>query len=373
MKILINASNIGLGGASQVTSSICEGLKDISQHSFVVVLSSKVSQINERISKYPNVEVIEHSVSRSLWTKLTGRESFLDAVVVSFHIDVVLSVFGPTWWVPKCPHLCGFALAHVVMPESPYFQRMDLRARIKSSINNRIMRYFFQKSSRYYYTENEMISERLENTLKDVKVYTVTNYYNQVYDHPDRWNTFSLPSFSGKTFMTLAAPYPHKNLEIAKDIAIYLKKKYPSFRFRFVFSIDEKDYPQLDESIKDNFCFIGRVSIDECPSIYQQSDIVFQPTLLECFTAAYPEAMRMGRPIVTTDLAFARGLCGDAAVYYSAFSSEEAADCLYRVSTEQPYAEYLVQNGREQLKKFDNYSERVNKLISICESIIMIQ
>ena len=71
---IINASNIGFGGASQVTSSICEGLKDISQHSFVVVLSSKVSQINERISKYPNVEVIEHSVSKSLWTKLSGRE-----------------------------------------------------------------------------------------------------------------------------------------------------------------------------------------------------------------------------------------------------------------------------------------------------------
>lgn len=372
MKILINASNIGFGGASQVTSSICEGLKDISQHSFVVVLSSKVSQINERISKYPNVEVIEHSVSRSLWTKLSGRESFLDALVVSFHIDVVLSVFGPTWWVPKCPHLCGFALAHVVMPESPYFQRMDLRTRIKSSINNRIMRYFFQKSSRYYYTENEMISERLEKTLKDVKVYTVTNYYNQVFDHPERWKEHQLPLFSGKTFITLAAPYPHKNLEIAKDIVLYIKDKYPSFNFRFVFSIEEKDYPHLDESIRDHFCFVGRLDINECPSVYQLSDIVFQPTLLECFTAAYPEAMRMERPIVTTDLAFARGLCGDAAAYYSALSSEEAAECLYRVSTEQPYAEYLVQNGREQLKKFDNYSERVNKLISICESIIMI-
>lgn len=37
------------------------------------------------------------------------------------------------------------------------------------------------------------------------------------------------------------------------------------------------------------------------------------PSLLECFTATYPEAMRMERPIVTTDLAFAQGLCGEAA------------------------------------------------------------
>lgn len=370
MKILVNASNIGYGGASQVTSSICEGLKDVSEHSFVVVLSSKVSYLKESITGYPNIEIIEHSVSRSIWTKLTGRESFLDALVVTSHIDVVLSIFGPTWWVPRSPHLCGFALAHVVMPESPYFQRMGLKSRIKSTISNRMMRYFFQKSSSFYYTENEMISEKLKKTLKGVKVFTVTNYYNQVYDHPERWKEHQLPSFSGKSFITLAAPYPHKNLEIAKDIVIYLKEKYPSFSFRFVFSIEEKDYPYLDESIKQHFCFVGRLDIDECPSVYKQSDIVFQPTLLECFTAAYPEAMRMEIPIVTTDLAFAKGLCGDAAEYYSPLSAKDASECLYRVSTDRIHAETLVQNGREQLKKFDNYTERVNKLISICESLV---
>lgn len=370
MKILVNASNIGYGGASQVTSSICEGLKSVPQHTFVVVLSSKVTFIKESITGNDNIEIIEHSVSRSACTKITGRESFLDALVVSSHIDVVLSVFGPTWWVPRCPHLCGFALAHVVMPESPYFLRMNWKTRFKSAFSNHMMQFFFQKSSRCYYTENEMISKRLGKTLKDVKVFTVTNYYNQVYDHPERWRHHRLPPFSGKTFMTLAAPYPHKNLEIAKDIAIYLKEKYPDFDFRFVLSIEEKDYPRLDDDLKNHFCFVGRLDIEECPSIYQQSDVVFQPTLLECFTAAYPEAMRMERPIVTTNLAFARGLCGEAAEYYSPLSTKEAAESLYRVSTDHTYAESLIQNGLEQLKKFDNYSERVNKLISICESLV---
>ena len=370
MRIIINASNIGYGGGAQVTSSICEGLGVFNNHTFIVVLSKAVSQIKTIFYDIPNVEVIEHSISRSKLTKITGRERFLDELVYSRSIDCVLSVFGPTWWVPKCPHLCGFALAHVVMPESPYFTRMDFKNKIKSRLDVAIMRYFFKKSSDCFYTENEMISERLRHLFKNAKVYTVTNYYNQVYDKPERWKEKKIPSFAGKTFVTLAAAYPHKNLEIAIGISHYLKRHYPDFQFRFVFSIDKKDFPQLEEKIKDCFVFIGRVTIDECPLLYQQADVVFQPTLLECFTAAYPEAMRMERPIVTTDLNFAHGLCDQAAVYYSPLSEEDAAESLYRVSTNHVIAENLIQNGLEQLKKFDNYTQRVNKLISICESLV---
>jgi glycosyltransferase involved in cell wall biosynthesis len=88
---------------------------------------------------------------------------------------------------------------------------------------------------------------------------------------------------------------------------------------------------------------------------------------MECFTATYPEAMRMDVPIVTTDMEFARGLCGDAACYYSAIDSTAAAEAIYKVATEKDYAVRLVANGKEQLKKFDNYEERADKLIGILE------
>ena len=67
------------------------------------------------------------------------------------------------------------------------------------------------------------------------------------------------------------------------------------------------------------------MDITECPSLYEQADVMFQPTLLECFSATYPEAMKMQRPIVTTDIEFAHGLCGPAAHYYSPLSAEDAA------------------------------------------------
>lgn len=369
MKILINASNIGKGGASQVTDSICLQLKNVIDKSFVVVLPESLAYLKNELNLFSHIEVIIHNVSHSKWTKLSGRERFLDTLVQERNIDCVLSIFGPTWWIPRRPHLAGFALAHLVMPESPYFKRMGFWERLKSKVHCLFMEIFFRRCSKVYYTENAMITERLQKKFPSHKVYTVTNYYNQVFDQPKRWQPISLPDFDGCTMLTLATPNPHKNLEIAIPIAKYLKEKHPDFKFRFVFSFHEEQYPTLPTDLKEHFLFIGYVSIYQCPSLYQQTTIVFQPTLLECFTAAYPEAMVMQRPIITTSLAFARGLCGAAALYYSPTSAEEAADQIYTLANDQSLQLSLVDAGNLQIKTFDSYNDRVNKLLDICNQI----
>ena len=74
--------------------------------------------------------------------------------------------------------------------------------------------------------------------------------------------------------------------------------------------------------------------------------------------------------IVTTDLEFARGLCGDAACYYSAIDAEACAEAIYKVATDEEYARRLIENGKEQLTKYDNYEERAKKLVDILETIV---
>ena len=74
-------------------------------------------------------------------------------------------------------------------------------------------------------------------------------------------------------------------------------------------------------------------------------------------------------PIVTTDLEFARGLCGDAACYYSAVDPAAAAEAIYRVATDKEYAHQLTEAGKRQLLTYDNYEQRADKLIRILEEI----
>lgn len=369
MIFLINASNLKKGGGLQVADSICCLLERFPEHCFIVILSSYMQDTQEKIKHIKNVEVIKYDIKNSISTLLFGRDSFLDELVEKRRVHGVLTIFGPSRWNPRCIHLSGFARAQLIMPNSPYFQQLKWYSRLRERFQNNLLKYMFTRSSCFFYSENPYVSKLVEQLFKGDFVYTITNYYNQVYDHPEIWERRCLPYFDGVTLLTVSANYRHKNLPISIKIARILKEKYPKFHFRFVFTIEETQFPAIEEEIREHFVFIGKVAISECPSLYEQCDVVFLPTLLECFSANYPEAMKMKRPIVTTNMEFARGLCGDAAIYYSPLSADEAAAAIYKVCTDVYLRQNLIDAGEKQLEVYDTYDERANKLIRLLENL----
>lgn len=369
MNILIKADS-KVGGGIAVTDSICSLLYKFPKHKFYVILGAKTNYIKSKIDKFLNVEVFEYDLKMNYRTVVMQRDIFYDNLVETKKIDIVFTVFGPSYWTPRCSHLLGFARPHIVWADSPYFKKLNLYHRIREKIFYKVLLWCFKNNSKYFYTENPQVSARLQKLIKKSTVYTVTSYYHQVYDKPNLWKKKPLPPFDGTTMLTIAAPYPHKNLSITIDVAIILKKKYPNFKFRFVMTLRQEELNKYDMSLKDNFVFIDRVKIEECPSLYQQSDIMWMPSLLECFSGTYAEAMRMKTPIVTTNMEFAHGICSGAAKYFSPLSAAEAADCIYTIATNKIIHDQLVTNGLMQLKLFNNSEERASILINILEEIV---
>ena len=352
-----------------MADSICEQLNKYKEHFFVVVFSKFLNSTKERIKDFDNVEIFNYDVPDTFQSVVLGRDRFLDDIVVKKKINAVLTIFGPSRWIPRVPHLSGFALAQLVTPESPYFQRMSSIERIEWKLWCRVRKWSLKRSADAFWTENPFISERLKTLLKTQFVYTVSNYYNQVFDNPEKWKQrIKLPSFEGITCLSISSPAEHKNFGIIEGIVHYLRDVHPDFKIRFVLTFSPMNLP-MAKDLCDNILYVGKVDVTECPSLYRQADIMFMPSLLECFTATYPEAMRMNVPIVTTDLEFARGLCGNAACYYSAVDAKSAADAIYTVATDKAYRSELIANGQEQLKEFDNYEQRADKLITILETI----
>lgn len=361
-RYLINASNLKAGGGIQVAQSICEQLQRYEGIQFYFVLSTYIEDY--WIRSKSNVELYHYNIKHNFRTVLFGRDKFLDDIVDQKKIDAVLTVFGPSIWRPKVPHLCGFARAQLLLKDSPYYQRISWKERVVYTV----WKWSFKRSSSVFYTENEYISRILEKFYKNIKVYTVSNYYNQVFDIPGYCVKHPLSEFDGITCLCVSSYYPHKNLDIMIGVSRILEKEHPELNFRFVLTFDD-GIMKVPKELEHHFTFIGKVDVSECPNLYEQANIMFMPTLMECFTSTYPEAMRMEVPIVTTDLEFARGLCGDAACYYSSLDAESAAEAIYKVATDKKYASTLVINGKEQLKKFDNYEQRTEKLIKILEEI----
>jgi glycosyltransferase involved in cell wall biosynthesis len=352
-----------------VADSICGQLFRYSQHRFIVVLSKHLVETAHRIEGINNVEVYRYDIPTTFRTVVLGRDKFLDRLVEKINIDAVLTVFGPSRWRPKVPHLSGFALPQLVIPESPFFQRMGKTERIKWWLWCLVRKWSLKRSSDLFWTENSYISRRLE-LLYNQEVHTITNYYNQVFDQPERWKrSIKLSEFDGVTCLSISSPSSHKNFGIIEDVVRYLRQAHPNFKVRFVLTLSEQNWP-MAEDVRDSLVYVGKIDVSECPNLYEQADIMFMPTLLECFTATYPEAMRMEVPIVTTDLEFARGLCGEAACYYSAVDAKAAAEAIYKVATDEAYRLRITAYGKGRLKKFDNYEQRAEKLVHILEGMV---
>lgn len=372
MRILINASNLGAGGgAAQVADSVCRELYKYDMHSFVVVLPKTYAATAQAICNYNNVKVKEFSYPSKDWKSLlTKRNDYLDDLVDEEQPDCVLTIFGPTKWVPKCKkHICGFAFAHIPLFDSPYFNKMKTGDWVKAWFRVKLMSYLFRRCSHVFYTENPMISEMIKKKFHVSEVYTITNNYNQVFDDESLWIKHPLPSFDGTRIFSATSMMPHKNLSITLDAAKYLNLHYPSFKFQFVLTVQEKDFYAIPDELKEHFLFTGGVRISEIPSLYSQCDLVIQPSLLECFTAAYPEAMKMEKPLIVPDLEFVKGLCANAAVYYSPLSGEDAAECIYKTAIDAELQKTLIENGKKQILSFDTYEQRAEKIIRLCEQL----
>ena len=207
MNILINSSNLKAGGGLQVADSICRELARFDQHKFFVVLSSYCIKTRDAISWMKNVTVYEYDIQGCVSLYLSGRDGFLDALVENYNIDAVLTIFGPSMWIPKVPHLCGFARAQMVIKESPFYTRMSKVTLLHQRIRYLFREIAFKKCADYFYTENPFITNRLEKKWRGKTIFTVTNYYNQIFDEPQKWRkSHTLPPFEGVTCLSVSSP-----------------------------------------------------------------------------------------------------------------------------------------------------------------------
>ena len=141
MKILINCSNLRQGGGIQVADSICSLLGRYTVHDFVLVLSTPL-YINE--SKYiesTNVKALLYDMPKSVQSVFFLRDKYLDSVVRDYNCDVVLTIFGPSRWKPRVPHISGFARAHILPMNTPYFKGISLKHRVLNFFVKKLFDY----------------------------------------------------------------------------------------------------------------------------------------------------------------------------------------------------------------------------------------
>lgn len=374
MRIIVNCSNLISTGPVQVAVSFLNECKSHTENTYLVFLSPRMVEcIN--IDEYPDsfyFKIIYNHPAYGFGGMYSV--SLMKKYENSFKPDCVFSVFGPSIWKPTVPHLQGFAYGYYIYTDSPVYKLMPLREKVKRYIMKKAHIYHLKRDGAYFVCETEDVSMRLKDLLRiePRNVFTVTNTYNHYFHLFKPSSKQLLPDRTLEEYrmLLLSTAYPHKNLGILNEIIAFFEEQNIGRNISFVVTISPQDYNKVfKENVRHKIFNVGPVKPEDCPQLYFETDSIFAPTLLECFSANYPEAMVMRKPIVTTDLSFARTICGDAALYFSPLDAKDAALKIVAVAEKNEIREELIKNGLQRLTLFDSASQRASKYLEICRQI----
>lgn len=371
MRILVNTSTIVETGCTQVcVSFIYECIKH-AEHDYYILLSSNVAKNINQIDFPENF----HFETINTWPlysfKARDERKRLRKLEKTLKPDCVFSVFGPSWWTPKAPHLMGYAFPYYVYPESPFYSLLTVKEKLDIYLKKLIHCHFLKRNGKYYVCETEDVSQRLQRLLRtnSNSIFTVSNTANRFFRE---WGDKVSRNRDDEVFhfYSLCSPKFHKNIQILNKVIPLLNQLETKKKIVFHTTFPQEKYESMfTEEVKPYIINEGLLPVAECPAFVSKCDALFLPTLMECFSASYPEAMCMGKPIVTSNLPFATGVCEDSALYFDPLNPEDIAQKLVFLVNDEDLYQSLVEKGRNMLKRFLTPEKRAERYLKILQRI----
>lgn len=369
MKVIINAASTFKGGAEQVVNSFINECRNFPQHEYYIFLCDNIYESLEGDTFDSNFHFyrIKKRTGASI-VNLFKTLRYFNRLEKKIQPDVVISTGGHGYWMPEAPLVAGFNMAHYVYPESPYFNKISTRKKIYWKLKKQFDLFFYRQSDAIL-VQTDDVNQRVKNYLPNKEVYTVSNTVNGVFENPSyRENRLPPKKKDEVRLLTVSSNYAHKNLDIIMDVVDKLLGAGIK-NVKFVLTLPDTAFEKFKKSKYDQYIInTGPVPIDQCPSLYRECDIMFLPTLLECFSASYVEAMAMGKPILTSDLPFAKTVCKEAAVYFDPMDPVDIADKIQNLIQSPEIQEKSIQKGRKIFKHLNTPKERAERFLSICEN-----
>jgi glycosyltransferase involved in cell wall biosynthesis len=329
MRVFIHAATLKVGGGKSVaTNFLKETAIILAQH-----------QTDFITAVVPNHE--DYQAIHSPFIKLITVPHWLQNPIMRFFImdiwimtqlkksqpDVIYSMGNIALPEKKIPQVLLFHNPHMIYPESPVWKIMHW----KDVVYNRVSLFLFKKRLKYATTvlvQTETAGNRLKKYF-GIKSFVVTpNAIALQYATSDQIPTNFSPNSTNIYLFCLSHYYPHKNLEIFIPLA--KKIKAANLPYRIIVTLAPNQHPEAKhflknietEGLTDIILNAGVVKMCDVPKWYKATQALLLPTLLESFSGTYIEAMHFERPIFTSNLDFAKEVCGDAAYYFDPMNAD---------------------------------------------------
>ncbi|MBI2826023.1 MAG: glycosyltransferase family 4 protein [Planctomycetia bacterium] len=375
MKILLNTTPLNSGGALQVaTSFIREVLRDPQGIDWRFATSRIVHEQMRRFhpAPIPHEEVFEDSPATSSQVRRA-----LMAHEARVRPDLVFTICGPAYVQFAAPHLLGAG--------NPWVAHADIHAyRVLSFPREWITTFLRAIYRAYWYRRCDMLVVQTEYVRQGYhrrvglpldRIAVVSNTCGKHY--LDKGGLRPFPARGSRVrILCFSAPYKHKRIEIIAQVAKELEARRPQIDFEFVTTLKD-DEPLLAElnrrakalAVESRINNIGPVAVADGPELYRTCDICFLPTVLECFSATYPEAMAMGLPIVTSNLGFLRDVCREAALYFPPDDAAAAAVRIVELVDDEALWNRQVLAGKHVLSTLPDSSSKYLEFVEVLRTL----
>lgn len=174
--------------------------------------------------------------------------------------------------------------------------------------------------------------------------------------------------------------YTHKNIEVLVDMFERYRTELSSVVL--FLTISKEQHPGavkllktiVKKKLQDHIINIGPVPQKSLGAYFRNSDALMMPTLMESFSGSYLEAMHFGVPILTSDLDFARDVCGDAAEYFDPWDAETIKNAILKLKRDPQWGKDLVEKGKLRLQShFRSWDQIVENILDNLKEIASIK
>lgn len=370
MKIIINTTNLKIGGALQVAISFIYEAIHFSENIYHVFLSPTMDKEIDR-SVFPRNFMFYSFKNPSRFILFDPIIKELNNMEKKINPDCVFSVFGPTYWKPKSRHVMGFANGLYLYDDLPYMQNMPLLEKIKFNMKKLYHQILLKNNADLYVVQTDDMKNRFSEFIDKPKekIDVVSGKYHTIFENQVE-DLKLLPEKKENEFwfVTISAFYPHKKLDVITELVEIIRETKLSIKF--VLTIPDDVLQDKFKNVEDYIINLGPVKLEECPYIYSRANALFLPTLVESFTASYPEAMKMKKPILTSNYSFATTVCKDSALYFDPYDIDDIMQQILKIYNEKNTYSEMVRKGSLIVEELPSVTNRAERYLNLCKKVI---
>lgn len=363
-KILINASNLHVGGGVQVAASVIGELtREHLLPSGLVIWASEAVNANLRklgcdLSALPFYEVVNSHGLKLLRSPLANRLQ---------DFDVVFTVFGPLYvWKLSGVSITGFAQPWIIYPDNEIDRAMGWRQRWLSRLKFSLQSVFFRRANQLVVELEHVRAGLLHRGIgSPPSIHVVHNCLSSLYTTRSSWQAVAVVDTGADIKLGFVGRnYAHKNTRIFPEVIDLLRRNHGIKASIYVTFTDE-EWAACDDAFRASVTNVGPLFVAQCPTFYRSMDAVIFPSLLECFSATPLEAMAMEKPLFASDRPFNRDVCHGHAHYFDPLTPASAAKAIAQVFLSGAPNPDALRAAREHAINFSSPKERAEQYLAL--------